>query len=105
MKTAKIAIKQIARMSNYLKGMQADFNDGSLKRVAPSKNPVEKLEFAADMQSKNNEAEDDAIYICLENRESESDDSDSDFASNHFTSLNRSGKATSDKGGETQSLR
>ena len=49
MKTAKIAIKQIQRMSNYLKGMQADFDDGSLKRVAPSKNPVEKLEFAADM--------------------------------------------------------
>ena len=99
MKTAKIAIKQIQRMSNYLKGMQADFDDGSLKRVAPSKNPVEKIEIVEDLQkSKNNEAEDDAIYICLENREDESDYSDDELISNNFGSLNHTGKDQSEKG-------
>ena len=60
--------------------MQQDFLDGSLKRVAPSKNPVEKLAFAAAMSSRPGEEEDDAIYICLENRESEPSSDEEDLA-------------------------
>ena len=92
-------------MSNYLKGMQMDFDDGSLKRVAASKNPVEKLEFVEGMQPNKSDAEDDAIYICLDNKESDTSDSEDEFDSQNFGSLNPSRKAISDKGVESYSTK
>ena len=80
MKQAKKAQKQVERMRQYLECLQSDFKDGILKRVAPSRNPIEKLEFNTEVMSY--EEEDDAVYIGLENHETDSEEDESDHELN-----------------------
>lgn len=93
-KQAKKAQKQVVRMAQYLDSLQQDFDEGILKRVAPSRNPVERLEFNTEVLSY--EDEDDAIYIGLENREEDSSGEDSEYYDLNGT-INASRKASSVK--------
>ena len=70
----RVAIKQVTRMKWFLSSFQKDFDNGVVKRVAPSKNKIESQMIQTE------EEEDDAIYICLEDRDSD----DSDFDHEEF---------------------
>ena len=92
-KAAKRALKEVARMKSYLTSMQLDFDDGSLKRIAPSKNIVDKSEFKEDLTGHDDHMDDDAIYIELEKPESDSScesDGEDDYLKG---SINRTDKS------------
>ena len=91
---ARVAIKQVNRMKRFLAGFQKDLQDGSVKRVAPSKSKIESQMIQTE------EDEDDAIYICLEDRDSddsEYDQEEFDHQQVLYSINNKSEKAISEK--------